>query len=283
MGGIELLTIGVILICVPSLASARDGLRAAQLLTLSLVSLLAGTVFVVVAITTCAAAAVEDLASPHISGLQNRPFEHIVPALPLMGWLSMATIVAIGVATTKVTATARRRRRSLRGSLVFADVDCVAGVPVAILPTLDDVAVAVPGPTNLVVVSRGIQQRLRPDEYAAVLAHERAHLRLNHHRDLLTARALRRSLWFVPGIGSATDTLHECLEAEAHESAAAEIGHEPNQRAHTLMSGVEHAFARYQRPSRSSREPSGLLLGAYWLGVTVLSSLGLVIAFTWIG
>jgi len=283
MGGIGLLTIGVVLICVPSLASTHDGLRATQLRTLALVSLLTGTAFVVVAITTCAAAAVEDLTSPHISGLQNRPFEHIVPALPLMGWFSMATIVAIGVATTKVTATARRRRQSLRGSLIFADVDCVAGVPVAILPTLDDVAVAVPGPTDLVVVSRGIQQRLHPDEYAAVLAHERAHLRLNHHRDLLTVRALQKSLWFIPGIGSATNTLHQCIEAEAHESASTEIGHHANQLAHTRMSGAEHTFEERQQPDRAPEESSGLLLSAYWLGVTAVSAFGLVIAVNWIG
>ena len=46
------------------------------------------------------------------------------------------------------------------------------------------IAFAVPGDPGCVVVSRGLLDRLEPRERKVVFAHERAHLRLGHHRYL---------------------------------------------------------------------------------------------------
>jgi Zn-dependent protease with chaperone function len=76
-----------------------------------------------------------------------------------------------------------------------------------------------------VVVSRGLLALLDRDERDAVLAHERAHLRLHHHRLLWFGQVVSAALGAaVPAAGEAAASLARELEVIADQAAASEMG-----------------------------------------------------------
>jgi Zn-dependent protease with chaperone function len=76
-----------------------------------------------------------------------------------------------------------------------------------------------------VVVSRGLLALLDRDERNAVLAHERAHLRLHHHRLLWFGQVVSAALGAaVPAAGEAAASLARELEVIADQAAASEMG-----------------------------------------------------------
>lgn len=94
------------------------------------------------------------------------------------------------------------------------------GVDVVTLPCADRLAYAVPGRPDQVVVSDGLLRALDHDEAAAVLRHERAHLRHRHHDALTVARDLEAWLaWFRPARAS-VGALRLAVERWADEDAA---------------------------------------------------------------
>jgi bla regulator protein blaR1 len=102
--------------------------------------------------------------------------------LVLLCWVLMAATAGVVYA--------RRRQRALLALLAHGDPK----VPGALV--LDHPAAAaycVPGLRSAIVVSAGTLELLGPAELAAVLAHERAHLRERHDLVLLPFTALRRA------------------------------------------------------------------------------------------
>lgn len=77
------------------------------------------------------------------------------------------------------------------------------------------------GRSERIVVSAGMVEALEPGDLRVVLAHERAHLRLRHHRFL---HAVEIASCLVPLLGPAKKAVRFATERWADEEAAAEVG-----------------------------------------------------------
>jgi len=106
------------------------------------------------------------------------------------GLVLLASLCWVLVAASVAALQARRRQRALLTLLAHGDPK-VPGALVVDYP--DAAAYCLPGLRSQIVVSVGTLQLLGRGELAAVLAHERAHLRERHDLVLLPFTALRRA------------------------------------------------------------------------------------------
>ncbi|WP_460868891.1 M48 family metalloprotease [Rhodococcus aerolatus] len=141
-------------------------------------------------------------------------------------WVALTLAVALagellGVLVLSGVRTARTRARH-RELLELVTDEAGRGVPV---PRLLDhpapVAFCVPGSRPLVVLSSGMLAELDDDELAAVLAHERAHLRERHHLLLLPFVAWEAALPVLPAAARAHEAVATLVEMRADDVAAA--------------------------------------------------------------
>lgn len=148
-----------------------------------------------------------------------------------VGWAAaglLAVTAALSVAT-------RRRNRAalarLRVEPWLGRHRLEGGVDVVVLPCGERLAYAAPGQwgrwgrwarsgrPDQIVVSEGLARALDGDEAAAVLRHERSHLRHRHHRALTLARDIEAWLgWFPPALTS-VGALRLAVERWADEDA----------------------------------------------------------------
>jgi Zn-dependent protease with chaperone function len=119
-------------------------------------------------------------------------------------------------------------------------------------------AYCVPGRHAQTVITTGALSTLAPEQVAAVLAHEQAHLRGRHHLVLAAAEALARAFPGVPLFGQARTEIARLVELLADDVAARRhprvqiaaalvrlaTGHAP---AFTLGAGGETALSRVRR------------------------------------
>jgi hypothetical protein len=111
--------------------------------------------------------------------------------LCLTAGLALFTVLCwVLIAATAAVLSARRRQRVLLALLAHGDPK-VPGALVVDHPAA--AAYCLPGLRSKIVVSAGALKLLGPAELAAVLAHERAHLRERHDLVLLPFTALRRA------------------------------------------------------------------------------------------
>ncbi len=100
-----------------------------------------------------------------------------------------------------------------------------AGLPAAtgirVLPHAEPIAFAVPGRPGHVVVSRGALDLLDTQERAAMLAHEQAHLRYNHHRFVRVGDIAAAA---VPPLKPLSRRLQFATERWADEESARAVG-----------------------------------------------------------
>jgi len=82
-------------------------------------------------------------------------------------------------------------------------------------------AYCLPGRSRTIVLTSAAVAALSDRELAAVLAHERAHLRAHHHLVAAAASALARAVPFVPGLRWARGEQARLLEMIADDEAAA--------------------------------------------------------------
>src|SRR6201996_6218313 len=108
----------------------------------------------------------------------------------LAGLVLLASLCWVLVAASFAVLQARRRQRTLLTLLAHGDPK-VPGALVVDYP--DAAAYCLPGLRSQIVVSVGTLELLGRGELAAVLAHERAHLRERHDLVLLPFTALRRA------------------------------------------------------------------------------------------
>ena len=106
------------------------------------------------------------------------------------GLVLLASLCWVLVAASAAALQARRRQRALLTLLAHGDPK-VPGALVVDYPTA--AAYCLPGLRSQIVVSVGTLELLGRGELAAVLAHERAHLRERHDLVLLPFTALRRA------------------------------------------------------------------------------------------
>jgi Zn-dependent protease with chaperone function len=140
-----------------------------------------------------------------------------VLALELLG-----VLVLSGLRTSRT----RRRHRALLELVVEPAGHLPGGhVPGGGLPDtrlLDHpapVAFCIPGARPLLVLSSGMVAELDEDQLAAVVAHERAHLREHHHLLLLPFVAWEAALPVLPAAARAHAAVRELVEMRADDLA----------------------------------------------------------------
>ncbi|MBC6445956.1 M56 family metallopeptidase [Actinokineospora xionganensis] len=102
----------------------------------------------------------------------------------------------------------------------------------------EPLAYSVSGRPSMVVATSGLHDRLSRSSVAAVIAHERAHIRGNHHLLVGIAEALAKSLPMLPFARNSPKFVRAMVELSADRSAARRHG-APSVRAALLaMAGV---------------------------------------------
>lgn len=136
-----------------------------------------------------------------------------------------AGLVLAGSVTVRVTwclasgltaAAARRREHAERLALV-ARHDPALDVLVVEHATVQ--AYCLPGRRGTIVLTSAALATLDHAQLAAVLAHERAHVRCRHHLVVATAAALARAFPRVPLLSSAADAVPQLVEMAADDAA----------------------------------------------------------------
>ena len=144
---------------------------------------------------------------------------------PLLALAATATLAGrllgvLGLATAR-TLRARRRHRDLL-DVLGTPWPAMAGAHVLAHPL--PVAYCLPGRRSRLVVSDGTLAALSSDELAAVLAHERAHLRERHDLVVLPFVAWGATARWVPGMARAQRAVAALVEMRADDVARASVG-----------------------------------------------------------
>ncbi|MGK5681187.1 M56 family metallopeptidase [Actinoplanes sp. URMC 104] len=171
-------------------------------------------------LTTLAAFAVKAVAELSVTGslfhFSDRVVRADTAAEPWVSWLSVALAAA---AVTGITRVWHVHRRDVAYARRWSALPARDGRVVL----LDDdraEAFAVPGADGRIVVTTGMRAALDDGQYAALLAHERAHLEQRHHRLVLIARLAAAVHPVFRLLDRQVDLLVECA---ADERAAAEV------------------------------------------------------------
>lgn len=177
---------------------------------------------------------------------------------PSVRWVGVGAfaITLLWLAGVLITSTARvmlarRRHRYLLDLLAERDR---AGVTVLAHPAA--AAYSVPGRRSRIVVSQGVLDRLSADEVAAVIAHERAHLRQHHDLVVQPFVAWRRSFPFLAPAAAAARTVEQLVEFLADDAALARTGAAALDGALATMAGEGHDVAARRRRLVPIRHPA---------------------------
>ena len=139
--------------------------------------------------------------------------------------LTLAGVLAaelVGVLLLSWVRTARTRRR--HRALLELVVEPSAAIPdTRLLEHPAPVAFCIPGARPLLVLSSGIVAELDDDQLAAVVAHERAHLKEHHHLLLLPFVAWQAALPVLPAAERAHAAVRELVEMRADDVALASL------------------------------------------------------------
>ncbi|MFC7402197.1 M56 family metallopeptidase [Citricoccus sp. GCM10030269] len=127
--------------------------------------------------------------------------------------------LVLTLAVTAVRTVAQRRRHR---QLVELLADSSAGSPTRVLPHDVPLAYCLPGLTgSLTVLSRGLLDQLSERQVAAVVAHERAHLRQRHDVLRLVFEAWQRAVAWLPTTATAQGAVAGLTEMLADDAALA--------------------------------------------------------------
>ena len=164
----------------------------------------------------------------------------------VMGLALLARLCSVLVASSAMVIRARRRQRALLALLARGDPKA-PGALVVDYPAA--AAYCLPGLRSRIVVSVGALDLLRPAELAAVLAHERAHLRERHDLVVLPFTALRRAFGWSR------------ICADAHQSVALLIEMLADDRALRARPAraLAGALARFGTAGCAENTPAGAL------------------------
>lgn len=192
------------------------------------------------------------------------------------GVLALFALVVIGIRIVRVV---RRRRWAVQGT---------RGQHLKVLRTNEPIAYAAPGKPGCVVVSRGMLQRLSPEERRVMFAHERAHLSQNHDRYLMVGAISTAIAPILSGVGEQLRLATERCADEAavdvmggdREAVAVSIGRAAL--ATAAFGGVVGAFGGGSIPLRVQAllEEPGTSLVRRMVGIALMMGLGVAVAST---
>ena len=187
-------------------------------------------------------------------GPDGRPTATITSEIDALGWpLWVAYVIVFAVtlviggrltfAVLQVAIATRRRRAHHR--MVVDLVGKSQGNHLRILDVAQPLAYCLPGVRSRVVVSEGALNALGDNEMAAILSHERAHLRARHDLVLEMFTAVHAAFPRFVRSGNALDAVRLLIEMLADDAAVRTAGPTP--------------LARALVACASGRTPSGAL------------------------
>lgn len=199
---LAMIVFGLVLVSIPGLCHrAGRRLRSSEWARLSIVGLVAGAIVFEFGLVLLATPTVlRAVGVEAFAAACSRVVGPLIPFGDLGGWISASMAVL-----TALLAVREVRRTSHAESVAWIE-PCVgehrhdgAGFELVVLPVEASLAYSVSSPTPQIVVSSGFAARLNADEFEVVLAHERAHLRLGHHRRLCAGAIAGASVaWWPP-------------------------------------------------------------------------------------
>ncbi len=187
-------------------------------------------------------------------GPDGRPTAYIVSEIGALGWplwiayvvvfaLTLVIGARLGVAVLQVAIATRRRRAHHRMvvDLVGKSQKCrhhpTAGYGLRILDVDQPLAYCLPGVRSRVVVSEGTLTALADNEFAAILSHERAHLRARHDLVLEMFTAVHAAFPRFVRSASALGAVRLLIEMLADDAAVRTAGPTPLARALVACAG----------------------------------------------
>lgn len=199
-----------------------------------------------------------------VPGPDGRPTATITSEIEVLGWplwivyvVVFAITLLIGarltVAVVQVAIATRRRRAHHRMMVDLLDTShgsvppavCTGASGLRILDVKQPLAYCLPGVRSRVVVSEGTLSALSDSEIAAILTHERAHLRARHDLVLEMFTAVHAAFPRFVRSASALDAVRLLIEMLADDAAVRAAGPTP--------------LARALVACASGRTPSGAL------------------------
>ena len=189
-----------------------------------------------------------------VPGPDGRPTATITSEIDALGWpLWVAYVIVFAItlviggrltfAVLQVAIATRRRRAHHR--MVVDLVGKSQGNHLRILDVAQPLAYCLPGVRSRVVVSEGALNALGDNEMAAILSHERAHLRARHDLVLEMFTAVHAAFPRFVRSGNALDAVRLLIEMLADDAAVRAAGPTP--------------LARALVACASGRTPSGAL------------------------
>jgi Zn-dependent protease with chaperone function len=189
-----------------------------------------------------------------VPGPDGRPTATITSEIDALGWPLWAAYVIVFAITLVIgarltyavlqVAIATRRRRA-HHRMVVDLVGKSQGNHLRILDVAQPLAYCLPGVRSRVVVSEGALNALGDNEIAAILTHERAHLRARHDLVLEMFTAVHAAFPRFVRSGNALDAVRLLIEMLADDAAVRAAGPTP--------------LARALVACASGRTPSGAL------------------------
>jgi Zn-dependent protease with chaperone function len=241
-------------------------------------------------------------------GPDGRPTATITSEIGVLGWPGWIAYVAVFALTLvigarliaavlQVAVTTRRRRARHRMVVDLVGksrkwTHAHGGDGLRILDVDQPLAYCLPGVRSRVVVSEGTLNTLADNEIAAILSHERAHLRARHDLVLEMFTAVHAAFPRFVRSGSALDAVRLLVEMLADDAAVRIAGPTPLARAlvacaagHTptgaLAAGGPTTVLRVRR---LGGRPNSLALaaGAYAAAATVLVAPTIAVVLPWL-
>jgi Zn-dependent protease with chaperone function len=177
-----------------------------------------------------------------VPGDDGRPTATITSEIRVLGWPLWLTYVGVFALTLLIgarlalavlqVAIATRRRRAHHRMLVDLVGGCRDGVSgLRVLDVSEPLAYCLPGVRSRVVVSEGTLNTLSDNEIAAILSHERAHLRARHDLVLEMFTAVHAAFPRFVRSASALDAVRVLVELLADDAAVRVAGPTPLARA----------------------------------------------------
>jgi Zn-dependent protease with chaperone function len=246
-----------------------------------------------------------------VPGADGRPTATLVGDIGRLGWPLWALDVAVFALTLLIgarlaiavirVAIATRRRRAHHRMLVdllgvapdgAAARACARGRDLRILEVAQPLAYCLPGVRSRVVVSEGTLDSLTETEVAAILSHERAHLRARHDLVLEAFTAAHAAFPRFVRSASALDAVKLLVELLADDAAVRVAGRAPLARAlvtcasgrapsGALAAGGTNTVLRVRRLSGSSNSLM-LSVAAYLAAAAVLVVPTVALAIPWL-
>ncbi len=161
----------------------------------------------------------------HLTGHAEIAWRAEVMVAAAIAFLLAATIVVrLGIVVIRLGLNTRSRRQRQRDMLDLLETASPADLQLHVLSGDVPLAYCVPGRTPRVVLSAGTLKLLSPDQTAAVVAHERAHLRARHDLVLEAFTALHVAFPRFVRSRAALDAVNQLLEMLADDDAARRVG-----------------------------------------------------------